>query len=89
MRAALVNQSNSLVENLIEVPADWQAPAGFLLVPSADADFGWRWNGSVLVAPPPLPPPPPPPKRIAIADLVALLVAKGHLTVADIAAIQK
>jgi hypothetical protein len=37
----------------------------------------------------PLAPPPPPPKTIAIGDLVALLVAKGHLTAADVAAIQK
>jgi hypothetical protein len=89
MRVALINLSTNLVENLLEVPVDWQAPVGFISVPSDVADFGWKWDGTVLIAPPAGPPPPPPPKRPDLVALVAKLVAKGVLTPADLTSIQK
>lgn len=62
MRAALVNSSTNLVDNVIVAdPAVDPAPEGFLLVAIPDdspVSIGWTYDGSAFADPNPPPPEP-------------------------------
>ena len=65
MRAALIDLATGLVENVIVADATiHDAPAGYLLVNSEDANIGDKWDGaSIIVNPVSVRPAPASPQR--------------------------
>jgi len=55
MRTALIDQSNNLVVNAIELDpqAIWEAPANHIVVASEIASIGWLYVDGEFIAPEP------------------------------------
>lgn len=70
---AIIQDSDGLVENVVDLPEDWtgasgewQVQPGFSVIDAGSAAPGDKWDGTVFIKPPPKPPVPPSARTIAL-----------------------